>query len=51
MWRETVGKWRKKQEIEPGEAKTKLLYSYEMNCISSTLGESEFRAFHGRGAK
>jgi hypothetical protein len=42
MRRETPGKWREKQKIEPDKEKPKVLDCFEINCIFSSLGESEF---------
>jgi hypothetical protein len=47
MRRETPGKWREKQEIEPDKEKPKVLYPFEINCIWSLLGERTFERFFG----
>jgi hypothetical protein len=41
MRRETPRKWREKQEIEPDKKKPKVMHCFEINCISSLLGEPE----------
>jgi hypothetical protein len=41
MPRDTPGKWRKKQEIEADKQKPKVLNRFEINCISSPLGDPE----------
>jgi hypothetical protein len=41
MWRKIPEKSRAKQEIEPGKENPKVLDSFEINCIWSSLGEPE----------
>jgi hypothetical protein len=41
MPRETPGKWREKQKIEPDKEKRKVLDCFEINCIWSSFGEPE----------
>jgi hypothetical protein len=42
MRRETPGKWREKQKIESDKEKPKVLDGFEINCICSSLGETEW---------
>jgi hypothetical protein len=41
MPRETPGRWREKQKIEPDKEKIKVLYCFQIKIICSSLGESE----------
>jgi hypothetical protein len=42
MRRETPGKWREKQKIQPDKEKPKGLDGFEINCICSLFEEPEW---------
>jgi hypothetical protein len=51
MPRETPGKWREKQEIQSDKEKPKGLGGFEINCMCSSLEQSEFLIFLEFGRK